>query len=176
MPSLLPLGTAATGLANNSFTMMLPTGGVAATVGVSHIAALLGAVSHVHAVKEGYRRPHRLVGPAARWITLETMLLLGAALALAGVGVLMAIVLDWSSRNFGSCAVPNIASSRTSTGGLISGQYNATIGAQTNNYTIDAVGYGGTPNAVAIVEAGYTVTQIFSTTGSLSKFVNLGGP
>jgi glycosyltransferase involved in cell wall biosynthesis len=73
----------------------------AATVGVSHIAALLGAVSHVHAVKEGYRRAHRLVGPAARWITLETMLLLGAALALAGVGVLMAIVLDWSSRNFG---------------------------------------------------------------------------
>jgi type IV pilus assembly protein PilX len=58
----------------------------------------------------------------------------------------------------------------------LSGSYNATIGAQTNNYTIDSVGYGGTPNAVAIVEAGYTVTQIFSTTGSLSKFVNLGGP
>ncbi|HEX4675667.1 MAG TPA: PilX N-terminal domain-containing pilus assembly protein [Steroidobacteraceae bacterium] len=58
----------------------------------------------------------------------------------------------------------------------LSGSYNATIGAQTNNYTIDAVGYGGTSNAVAIVEAGYTVTQIFSTTGSLSKFVNLGGP
>ena len=59
---------------------------------------------------------------------------------------------------------------------FISGQYNATIGAQTNNYTIDAVGYGGTPNAVAIVEAGYTVSQIFSTTGGMSKFVNLGGP
>jgi type IV pilus assembly protein PilX len=58
----------------------------------------------------------------------------------------------------------------------LSGSYNATLGAQTNNYTIDAVGYGGTPNAVAIVEAGYTVTQIFSTTGNLSKFVNLGGP
>jgi type IV pilus assembly protein PilX len=58
----------------------------------------------------------------------------------------------------------------------LSGSYNATIGAQTNNYTIDAVGYGGTLNAVAIVEAGYTVTQIFSTTGNLSKFVNLGGP
>jgi type IV pilus assembly protein PilX len=58
----------------------------------------------------------------------------------------------------------------------LSGSYNATLGAQTNNYTIDSVGYGGTPNAVAIVEAGYTVTQIFSTTGSLSKFVNLGGP
>ena len=27
---------------------------------------------------------------------------------------------NWSSRNFGNCAVPNIASSRTSTGGLIS--------------------------------------------------------
>ena len=73
----------------------------AAMIGVSHIAALLGAVSHVHGVKEGYRRPHRLVGPAARWITLETMLLLGAGLALAGVGVLIAVVVDWSARNFG---------------------------------------------------------------------------
>jgi hypothetical protein len=57
----------------------------------------------------------------------------------------------------------------------LSGSYNATIGAQTNNYLIDSVGYGGTPNAVAIVEAGYTVSQIFSTTGNMSKFVNLGG-
>jgi hypothetical protein len=73
----------------------------AATIGVSHIAALLGAVSHVHGVKEGYRRPHRLIGAAARWVTLETMLLLGAALALAGLGVLIAVVVDWSSRNFG---------------------------------------------------------------------------
>ena len=73
----------------------------AAMIGVSHIAALLGAVSHVHGVKEGYRRPHRLIGPSARWVTLETMLLLGAGLALAGVGVLIAVVVDWSARNFG---------------------------------------------------------------------------
>jgi len=59
---------------------------------------------------------------------------------------------------------------------FISGTYNATIGAQTNNYLIDAVGYGGTANAVAVVESGYTVTQIFTATGSQSKFVNLGGP
>ena len=73
----------------------------AALIGVSHNAALLGAVSHVHAVKEGYRRPHRVIGPAVRWITLESMLLLGVALALAGAGVLIAVVLDWSARDFG---------------------------------------------------------------------------
>jgi glycosyltransferase involved in cell wall biosynthesis len=74
----------------------------AATIGVSHIAALLGAVSHVHGVKEGYRRPHRLIGSMARWVTLETMLLLGAGLALAGFGILIAVVVAWSSRNFGA--------------------------------------------------------------------------
>jgi glycosyltransferase involved in cell wall biosynthesis len=73
----------------------------AATIGVGHIAALLGAVSHVHGVKEGYRRPHRLIGAVARWITLETMLLFGAGLALCGVAILIGVVLDWSSRNFG---------------------------------------------------------------------------
>jgi hypothetical protein len=35
MPSLLPLGTVATGLVNNSFTMSVPAGSVAATVEVS---------------------------------------------------------------------------------------------------------------------------------------------
>jgi glycosyltransferase involved in cell wall biosynthesis len=72
-----------------------------ATIGVSHIAALLGMVSHVHGVKAGYRRPHRVTGAVAGWITLETMLLLGAGLALGGGAVLIAVVFDWSSRNFG---------------------------------------------------------------------------
>jgi hypothetical protein len=62
---------------------------------------LLGAVSHVHGVKEGYRRPHPLIGSLAGWITLETLLLLGAGLVLVGLGVLVAVVVDWSSRNFG---------------------------------------------------------------------------
>jgi hypothetical protein len=73
----------------------------AATIGVSHIAALLGAVSHVHGVKAGYRRPHRFIAAVSGWITLETMLLMGAGLALAGLGALIAVVVDWSSRNFG---------------------------------------------------------------------------
>jgi len=73
----------------------------AATIGVSHIAALLSVVSHVHGVKAGYRRPHRLIGAMAGLITLETMLLLGAGLALAGVAILIVVVVDWSSRDFG---------------------------------------------------------------------------
>jgi glycosyltransferase involved in cell wall biosynthesis len=73
----------------------------AATIGVSHIAALLGAVSLVHGVKAGYRRAHHLIGSLAGLITLETMLLSGAGLALAGIAVLIAVVIDWSSRGFG---------------------------------------------------------------------------
>jgi glycosyltransferase involved in cell wall biosynthesis len=72
----------------------------AAMIGVSHIAGLLGLVSHLHGVRSGYRRPHRLVRAASRWITLETMLLLGAGLGLAGVAVLVEVVLAWSSRGF----------------------------------------------------------------------------
>lgn len=52
-------------------------------------------------MKEGYRRPHRLIGTVARWITLESMLLFGAGLALTGVGVLIAVVVAWSARDFG---------------------------------------------------------------------------
>lgn len=58
----------------------------------------------------------------------------------------------------------------------LSGFYNASGGYQVYNYQIDAVGYGGPANAVAVVEAGYTVSQIYSATGTNSKFVNLGGP
>jgi type IV pilus assembly protein PilX len=58
----------------------------------------------------------------------------------------------------------------------LSGYYNSSIGAQTNNYQIDVVGYGGTASAVAVVESAYTVTQIYTATGSNTKFVNLGGP
>jgi glycosyltransferase involved in cell wall biosynthesis len=72
-----------------------------ATVGVSHIAALLGLVSHIHGVKAGYRRPHRMTIAAARWITLETMLLLGIGLLLGGIADLIMVVIDWSSRHFG---------------------------------------------------------------------------
>jgi type IV pilus assembly protein PilX len=59
---------------------------------------------------------------------------------------------------------------------FIGGTFNATAGAQINTYLIDATGYGGTPNAVAVVETGYTVSTIYTTQSSDSKFVNLGGP
>jgi len=73
----------------------------AGLIGVSHTAALLAAVSHVHGVNAGYRRPHRLIGALAGWLTLETLLLLGAGLGLAGVAVLVEVVIAWSWRDFG---------------------------------------------------------------------------
>lgn len=58
----------------------------------------------------------------------------------------------------------------------LSGHYDANNGYQVYNYLIDATGYGGQASAVAVVEAGYTVSQIYTATGTNKKFVNLGGP
>jgi type IV pilus assembly protein PilX len=59
---------------------------------------------------------------------------------------------------------------------FLSGAYDAVSGAVTNNYQIDALAYGGTPSAVAIVESSYTVSKLYTTRDSTTKFINLGGP
>jgi type IV pilus assembly protein PilX len=59
---------------------------------------------------------------------------------------------------------------------FVTGAYDAVSGAQTNTYQIDALGYGGTPTAVAVVESGYKVGKMYTTRGDQSKFINLGGP
>jgi type IV pilus assembly protein PilX len=59
---------------------------------------------------------------------------------------------------------------------FVSGFYNSVSGAQTNSYLIDAVGYGGTANAVSVAETAYVVSRMYTTQSKKSKFVNMGGP
>jgi glycosyltransferase involved in cell wall biosynthesis len=73
----------------------------AAMLGVSHIAGILAVASHLHGVRAGYRVPKPWVLTASRWITLETMILTGAASMLAGLAVLIVVVVSWTRRDFG---------------------------------------------------------------------------
>jgi type IV pilus assembly protein PilX len=58
----------------------------------------------------------------------------------------------------------------------VSGSYNSVTGLQTNSYQIDSVGYGGTNNAVSVVESAYVVSRLYTTQGNKQKYINLGGP
>jgi type IV pilus assembly protein PilX len=46
----------------------------------------------------------------------------------------------------------------------------------TNIYQIDAVGYGSSPNSVAVVESGYVVSTVRTSQSGKQFFDNLGGP
>jgi glycosyltransferase involved in cell wall biosynthesis len=72
----------------------------AALVGLGHLAVLLGMASHLHQVRAGYRRPRRWVSWASPFVTLETMILTGAGLAVLGLADLVGVVLAWSARDF----------------------------------------------------------------------------
>lgn len=54
--------------------------------------------------------------------------------------------------------------------------YNQQSGGQSNSYVIDAVGYGGNSNTVAVVESGYNATVTYTSMNNATKFINLGGP
>lgn len=71
-----------------------------ATLGTSHIAAILAVATHLYGIREGYRRPAAWTGHLARWVSLETMLLAGVACFATGLAVLVAVAAYWSSRDF----------------------------------------------------------------------------
>ena len=73
----------------------------AAMIGVSHIAALLGAATHLHGVREGYRLPGQWDASVARWINLETMIIAGLAAITAGFTVLLGVLLSWWTHPYG---------------------------------------------------------------------------
>lgn len=56
------------------------------------------------------------------------------------------------------------------------GGYNQQTGAQSNSYVIDAVGWGGNANSVAVVESGYNASVTYTSMNNPTKFINLGGP
>jgi hypothetical protein len=71
-----------------------------ALLGVSHVAAIIAAATHLHGVRAGYRRRSRTTARLARWVSLETMLLAGAGAILAGLAILSGVVAYWSSSSF----------------------------------------------------------------------------
>jgi len=73
----------------------------AAALGAGHLAALLSLATHLFGVRAGYRSINAFVAKYARFVTLETLVVSGVALALLGVAVLVAVALAWFARNFG---------------------------------------------------------------------------
>jgi type IV pilus assembly protein PilX len=59
---------------------------------------------------------------------------------------------------------------------FLSNSYDRPTGTQTNLYQVDAQGYAGTKNAVAVVESTYAVSVTYSTQTNATKFISLAGP
>ncbi len=69
-------------------------------LGLSHMAALLAASTHLYGVRSGYRRPLSPDSLLARKISLETMLLTGGSVFALGLVVLTGVVFYWSGHHF----------------------------------------------------------------------------
>jgi len=72
----------------------------AAMVSFSHLSALMALAAHLYGVREGYRRPKTLTRLLAPWLSLETMLILGALCIAFGMAVLFGVVWYWSTRQY----------------------------------------------------------------------------
>jgi type IV pilus assembly protein PilX len=59
---------------------------------------------------------------------------------------------------------------------FLNGTYDKQSGTQINNYRIEASGYGGTTNTVAVVESTYQAQVTYTTQSSAFKFYSLTGP
>ena len=59
---------------------------------------------------------------------------------------------------------------------FLNGTYDKQSGTQINNYRIEASGYGGTANTVAVVESTYQAQVTYTTQSSAFKFYSLTGP
>jgi len=69
-------------------------------LGLSHIAALLAASTHLYGCRAGYRRAFVWESRLAKWVSLETMLLAGGTAFAIGLGILLAVVAYWSDHGF----------------------------------------------------------------------------
>lgn len=72
----------------------------AAMLGLSHLATMLAVAGHLYGVREGFRRPGALTVLLARRLSLETLLLAGAALLCLGLAILGYVALNWVERSF----------------------------------------------------------------------------
>jgi glycosyltransferase involved in cell wall biosynthesis len=69
-----------------------------ALVALGHIALVLAFASHLHGVRAGYRRPGAWFDRLSRWVTLDSLILAGFALAAAGRADLGWVLAEWSAR------------------------------------------------------------------------------
>lgn len=74
--------------------------GASAVASLSHQAMILGLAAHLYGVREGYRPRGGRMARLARILSLESMLVSGLVLALAGLTVLLGVSLSWSARDF----------------------------------------------------------------------------
>jgi len=66
-------------------------------VGLGHIALVLALASYLHGVRAGYRRPTAWYERLSRWVTLESMIVIGLVLAAAGLAELGWVLEEWSA-------------------------------------------------------------------------------
>lgn len=94
-----------------------------AMLGVSHITLLLAGAASLYGIREGYRRAGAWSRRLARWVSLETMLLTGGALALGGLTVLLTVLARWSAGRYGPIA--NVLPAVIGTTMIVMGTQNA---------------------------------------------------
>ena len=68
-----------------------------ALVSMGHIALVLALASHLHGVRAGYRHAPPLFASLARWLTLESMIVIGLVLAGFGAAELAGVYVAWNS-------------------------------------------------------------------------------
>ena len=71
-----------------------------ALAAVGHQTLIMALAAHIYGVREGYRLRGRKAAAFTHLVSLESMLISGLALVLAGFAVLVATALSWSARNF----------------------------------------------------------------------------
>lgn len=78
----------------------------AALLGLGHLGGIMAVATHLYGVLAGYRTPHRMTRRLRKILTLETMLISGALLAIAGFGSLALIAAQWSAGGFVAMSSP----------------------------------------------------------------------
>jgi len=71
-----------------------------ALVEIGHIAAIFALACSLYGIRQGYRTPSRWAAFLSRWVSLESMLIAGLAVALTGMGLLIGVTTYWSAHRF----------------------------------------------------------------------------
>jgi hypothetical protein len=92
-------------------------------LGLGHIAGLLAATVHLHGRRQGYRRSSAWETKAAKWISLETMLVAGGLIFITGFMTLVSVLGYWSQHHY--AAISNMLPAVVGTTLMVIGAQNA---------------------------------------------------